>query len=246
LSSDSEVKLVSIPGIRQYYTFPIETIDDVVNGLMSPYVIISSLQYKKDSAKVVIHAMIDGYPSGNMTSDLVYQTQTFVMTSIRYGSRVQFYVEMDNHDPSAYIQDSLEVSLLLRKGRMCERGCGVNGECNLATGKCNCMNEKGWWGESCQEKGCVQGEECKNEIGKGIRVCEGSTKFVCRLTSCNDQDMFMKLDTTQNKCVRSFPTEIFAGAVGGTGGACLLLGVALTSLFCCCRNRKRNYHYIDH
>jgi hypothetical protein len=211
---------------------------------MSPYILISSLQYTITGGdKLNLHASLNGYPTGGI-ADIQAPSRTLLISNIRYGSKARYYVELVPEDDHSYTKNILSTNLLVQKGKMCTLGCGVGGQCDIATGKCKCYVEKGFWGESCQIKGCKQGEACTTDTGRGTTVCDGPNRSVCHLTSCKDQ-IFARLDTTQNQCVESFPTDIFASVVSVSGVVCGLIGIIITSIICSARNKRRHYHYVD-
>lgn len=249
MTSNTDIRDVTYPGIRRYFNFTIN--NDYKRSGISPFILIASLQYHpfdEDDAHVIVYSAIDSYPSGNLEKDIVFPTHTFTLTTLKYGSFVRFFVTVNESlsTEQQYTQQKYEIHFMVKKGTMCSYGCGLGGECNFETGKCQCRNDKGFWGASCSDRGCVQGEECKVTNGKGVVVCNGPdpSKSTCNVTSC-DNDPLLAIDKSSNTCVRVFPTDIFASSVGGTGAVSLVLGIVLTSFICAAVHRRRHYHFLE-
>jgi hypothetical protein len=238
-----ESKAILFPGLRQYYKYFIDS------SVGENKLLLGSLQYQPASNPVTIHVKKDDYPSGG-PDDEVFSLNTIAISPVHLYSVYYFYIEFEytEKDLSDYVQTLIQTNLLVHKGLLCERGCGLGGLCNFTSGKCSCMHDQGYYGDDCSITGCIEGSNCTNGIGQGKLHCNGPDwrEAVCVIHSCRNKILYA-VDLNLNKCVQMFPVSVFAGIVSGSSLLSAIIAFLFGMLlwhFCYEKANRRHYHYL--
>jgi hypothetical protein len=232
------LQTIMFSGLRQYFKYAVDS------SVGENKILFGSLQYVPEDAPMTIRFKQDDYPSGE--NDLQFHYNTFSISPAPMYSVFYFYLEFQAVTAS-YVQQSIQVSMMMEKGNLCQKGCGTGGICNFTSGQCACFHHQGFYGDDCSVTGCKEGSDCSDDSMEGKLRCNGPewSNAVCKIQSCKKR-LFM-LDTKANTCRRLFPAYIFASVLSGASVIAAILGFSIgigACQLCANRFRRKHYHFV--